>query len=109
MFYILQEISMDTNGRYVSPDRYTLTHHKSYPSLISARKNALKDPTFTMYRQCIYEGDSNSAKLVGIVYRELKGKDIYHYTSAKVWKDLKGKMWYLNKDGTLGRRYYKRG
>lgn len=109
MFYIMSTIFKDVNGNHVSPDRYTLTHTKGYLSLTSARKNALKDPTFSMYRQCIYKGDTDYAKLVGIAYKELKGKDIYHYTSANVWKDLKGRMWYLNQNGTLGKRYYKKG
>lgn len=109
MFYILPDLYQDVNGRYVSPGEYELSHTKAYSSLTLARKTALNSPTFSRYRQYIYEGNRKSAKIVGCVYRELKGKDSYHYSTAKVWKDLKGKMWYLNKDGTLGRRYYKRG
>ena len=109
MFYILSDLYQDVNGKYVSPGEYELSHAKTYTTLTLARKTALNSPTFSRYRQYIYEGDRKSAKIVGCVYGELKGKDIYHYSTAKVWKDLKGKMWYLNKDGTLGRRYYKRG
>ena len=109
MFYILSALCQDVNGKYVSPGEYVLNHTKAYSTLTLARKNALKEPTFTMYRQYIYEGSRKSAKVVGCVYSELKGKDIYHYSTAKVWKDLKGKMWYLNQNGTLGKRYYKKG
>lgn len=107
-YFVLPDESMDANGRHVSPGRYALTHTKAYPSLTVARAQAIASPLFSMYRLCIYAGDEGYAELVGYVCTSLKGKDIYHYSRANVYMDRTGKMWYLNKDGTLGNRYYKK-
>lgn len=106
-YYVLSSTYMDGNGRHISPGRYVLAHTQAYPSLTVARAQALANPLFSTQILAIYAGDDEHAELIGRVGYALKGKDIYHYSRANTYTDRAGKIWYLNKDGTLGNRYYK--
>ena len=102
-YYVLDGADMDVRGNLVSPSEYILSHSKYHLSLVTARKTAVDTHAWWVQHIYLSIDGGKTARWIGLITHEPEKsrKDMF---TILVYTSPKG-TWYLNKDGTLGKRF----
>jgi len=101
-YYILNGADEDSRGNLISPSEYKLSHSKYSYSLVTARRIAAKTPAWWVQHIYLSIDGGKTARWIGLVTKEKEKKS--DMVSILVYTCPEG-TWYLNKNGTLGRKF----
>ena len=104
-YYILSAVIQDANGKLISPSKYELDHTPYHYTLTNARKSAVTHPLRSMAVLNVYLSidGGKTARWIGLITHEAE-KNRRDMFTVLVYTSPKG-TWYLNKNGTLGKRF----